>query len=270
MRIDDKRQFIAFQILQSQRGDILLVAIMLVAVSLLSSLTMLRYAQQMQAASKNPRVKSMMMAMEAKVRTELLKPVNYDCPSGRDSCKLGLTIEKVNSLSRALPGARCPNKTGSCGIEISVQSFEKSPITRAVVKVRYQGTELAMNDIKVVQDIPADILQPAGVYQCPDATPKFNGFRPDGTMDCLPLPSRALGNQFVDTISLTDMNAKSYHLPDEARCQPHERVDFVNWKNGGRDFTFTCAERPSPFTVFGFDPLPPPNGDVIYEINPEN
>jgi len=258
----------AVQILNNQRGDILIIALMLVGISLISSLTLLRYSQVMQASSRNPRVKSMMMALEAKVRSELLKPVNYNCPTGRDSCDLSTTIAQITALSRPIPGAVCePGAPPPCGLAVTVESFVKSPLTRATVKVRYTGTDLAIQDTDIVMDIPADILQPTGVYQCPSTSPKFNGFKPDGTMDCVALPPRATANQFVEKITLDNVVTEPINLPDPTNCSTDQFLSQVKWLNGGKDFVFTCTPRTDPFTVFGFNPQPAPGGDLTYVPN---
>jgi len=264
----------AFYLLKNQRGDVLMIALMLVAISLISSLTLLRYAQTMQAGSRNPRVKSMMMALEAKVRSELLKPVNYNCPAGRDSCNLSDTIAQITALSRSIPGAHCPQGTPTCGLDVSVLSFNKAEdigggviATRARVRIRYTGDDLALEDTNVVMDVPADILQPTGVYQCPSTKPKFNGFKADGTIDCIPLPPRAQSNQFVETITLDNVATNTFTLPGPTDCSSDQILSQVKWKDGGKTFSFTCSPRTDPFTVFGFTPQQAPGGDVTYVPN---
>lgn len=277
---------LAISILKNNRGDALITALGLVVVSLIGSAMMLQFSQDVQVNSKKPRIKSMMTSLEAKARSEIMKPTSYtgcvtgDGVGGRTSCTLDQT--KITSLSRAVPGTKCPTSdTPPCGINVSVTSANMSLATgdpsnpivsRIIVKIKYEGTEVSMKDVDVVVDVPADILQANdtnGYYQCPNNKPKFNGFKPDGTINCVALPARAAPGTFVNSISLTNLTITPEPLPSSANCAASEYVNSVNWGNGGTNFSFTCASRLDPYSVFGFTPKVAPGGNIVYTPNPD-
>ncbi|MGZ5278805.1 MAG: type IV pilus modification PilV family protein [Pseudobdellovibrionaceae bacterium] len=265
----------AFRILKSQRGDILVIAMVLFAISVISSLTMLNYSRQMQTGSKRPRIKSMMTALEAKVRSELLKPTTYtNCTgaTGRTSCNFDPL--KITSLSRVMGDVPCPLEKPLCGIEVAVQSFDKALVigadtfTRAVVRVRYEGTDMAMDDIDIVMDVPADILQSTGIYQCPASAPKFDGLGADGRINCSALPPRVAGNLFVNEINVNNLTIDADPLPSPVDCGTTHYVNHVGWGAGGQVLNHTCTPRADPFTVFGFTPTVGPSPRIVYTLNP--
>jgi len=256
-----------FQILKkqihNQRGDALIIALIVATVSLMSSLAIMNYASQVQKVSKNPRLKSMMTALEAKVRSELLRPTSYNCTAGagRSSCQL---IEnKITSLSRNLPEAQCPQGVTNCGIRVSIRNFEvklseaAETVSRATVLIRYEGTDLNMRDLDFVVDVPADILQNVtnGIYQCPQGAPKFNGFYPDGRLNCSALSPIAPGGSFVSAINPNTFETTALPLPEKVDCAPSGGfVGTVDWGRGGTEFSHACAPRSNPFVTFGFAP----------------
>jgi hypothetical protein len=269
----------ARQILRNERGDVLVIALALVAISFLSTLTLLSYAHKAQNYARAPRVKSVMASIESKVRTELLTPGNYpNCTTGRVGCDSGFVtvIGKIQSLTRTIAGAVCPASKPACGILVTVKSFPPiavvagQTVSRAQVNIHYEGSEMALHDIDVTMDVPADIMQSSGVYKCPTSNPKFNGFLPNGAMDCQPLPARLGMNDFVDTIDLEKVVTVKSPLPNTyVKCPTDQFVNYVDWGTGGTVFTSTCAQRADPFTVYGFTPGPAPTGNMVYTPNPD-
>lgn len=259
----------SFQILKqqirNQRGDVMVIALSLTVISMLSSMFMMNYIRQVEAQSKIPRIKSMMTATEAKVRELLLAPTSYiGClsgdsgPTGRASCRLDNA--KVDGLSRMLPYAPCPTNA-PCGIRVSVVSFDPmltlpsgALVSRAIARVRYEGTDMSLHDIDITMDIPADILQDSGIFQCPDTAPKFLGFKSNGQINCVGITGTAGMGQFVDSIDMTSLVTTAFNLPALVSCPTDQYVNYVNWGLGGTAFSSTCTPRPDPFVVFGFTP----------------
>jgi len=267
-------KMMALRFLKNQRGDILMVAMVLCAISIISSLTILSYSRQMHSSSKRPRMKSMMTALEAKVRSELLKPTTYaNCTgaTGRTSCDFLDT--KITSLSRIMGDVPCPATKPACGIEVSVQSFDKAlgpdSLTRAVVRVRYEGTDMALDDIDIVMDIPADILQSTGIYQCPPGMPKFDGISADGRVLCSALPNRVAGNFFINQIDMNTLAIDAKPLPAVVDCGVSQYLNHVEWAGGGVAINHTCTPRGDPFAVFGFTPQEGPAPRLVYTPNPD-
>lgn len=258
----------------------MMLAILVTAVSLISSLMMMNYSRQVQAGSKRPRVKSMMTSIESKVRQALLSPSSYSgCATGfggggRTTCTLN--EGQITSLRAILPDAPCPNGPNTCGIAVIRESFNPSLntpngiVTRAVFRIRYEGTDFPLKDILVTEDVPADILQTGGRYRCPDTAPKFNGFLANGQIDCTALPPRAGVNEFVNTIDMNNLNTTKFPLPSLAQCPGNDInqfVNYVNWGNGGTLFSITCTSRLDPFSTLGFTPSTVAPGDLVYTPN---
>jgi len=274
-------------VIRNQRGDAMIVAIIVAGMSLLSSLMMMNYANQVHKVSRNPRIKSMMTALEAKVRMELLRPTSYNCTgSGRSNC--ALINSKITSLGRNVAGAQCWSVISggrtpilsptNCGFRVTVESFAVSAgLSRATVRIRYEGNEMPMRDTNVIMDIPADIMQSVsnGIYQCPESAPKFLGFHPDGRLNCVSVTgSRALPGQFINAIASNDLTTSKYDLPSRVDCGAGNIVSYVDWGSGGTQFNHHCQGRPDPFSKFGFTPqeATPSNnrdGRVSYTKNPD-
>ena len=260
----------ALRIIHNQRGDAIVLALIVTAMSLISSFVIMNYTRQVQASSKNPRVKSMMTSLEAKVRAELLRPSSYtgcNAATGKATCQL--IQSRITSFSRPIPGAKCAALTPNCGILVSVVNFSVTPaaggpsLARAQVQIAYQGQELALRPIDIVMDIPADILQTVdnrGIYKCPESAPKFNGFLPDGRMDCVAFVDRAPPGSFAGSINPATLAVTQVSLPSSANCPANspsahaQFIDGVNWGSGGTAFSVHCAYRLDPFLTFGFTP----------------
>jgi len=265
------------RLIQNQRGDALIVALMVSAISLLSSLMMMNYSRIVQASSRHPRVKSVMTSLEAKVRMELLTPSTYTCTTaGRDSCVI--TASRITSLSRALPGAKCPSTKPNCGVNVSIQSFATDvssgiTVSRASVLIAYEGLDIPIAPIQVIMDVPADILQATddrGIVQCPRDAPKFNGFLANGQPDCTALPDKAEPGKFVNSIDPSVVKTTDFSLPDPVSCSGNKFISKVNWGLGGTTFSHSCTERADPFSKFGFTPAPGTGGGrLVYTRNPD-
>jgi hypothetical protein len=265
----------AFQHLQNQRGDALVIAMVMVGLCMVSSLVMMSYGRQMESGSKRPRIKSMMSSVEAKVRSVLLTPGSYlncvssDTAGGRNSCDLN--VNAVTSLTRVIKDAPCPPVKPSCGILVELLSFQKSVmagaqlVSRAQVKISYEGIDYPFKPIEVVVDVPADILQTSGVYKCPPTKPQFNGFNADGTMNCEAMSPRLSANQFVVSVDKNGLTTTAGTLPSaDITCAATEYFDDIKWTGGGTNIYSHCTPRMDPFSTFGFTPKVAPAGDVVY------
>jgi hypothetical protein len=268
------RKFI-LERLRNQRGDALVVAMVMIATCMVSSLMMMTYGEQIEAGSKRPRIKSMMSSVEAKVRAVLLTPSSYlnctssDTVSVRNTCDLN--VNAVTSLSRVIKDVKCPPTKPSCGILVKLVSFQKSldvsgqRVSRADVQITYEGIDYPLKAIDVVMDVPADILQSSGVYQCPTTKPQFNGFNADGTMNCQAMSPRLGANEFVVSVDKNGLTTTKGTLPAaDLACGTNEYFDDVKWTDGGMNIYSHCAPRLDPFTTFGFTPKVAPAGDVSY------
>jgi hypothetical protein len=266
----------SFKHLGNQRGDAFVVAMVIVGISVVSSLLMMTYSMQIISGSKSPRMKSMMTSMEAKVRAVLLTPATYTkcgCPTVAKRSNFNLKVNEVTQLSRVIPGVQCPSSKPACGISVAMlKPFNPSLIvsggqlvSRAEVRISYEGTDFPLKPIDVVVDVPADILQLSGIYQCPAAKPKFNGFLPDGSINCEALPSKLGPNQFMVSVDPAGLGTTPGTFPSaDLSCSPDQFFDSVKWTDGGNSIYSHCAPRGNPFDVFGFAPKPFPSGDVVF------
>lgn len=264
------------KILNNQRGDAFVVAMVTVGVSLVSSLLMMNYSLQIESGSKRPKIKSMMSSIEGKVRSVLLSPTSYaNCSSSetvsvRDSCQLKTNL--VTDLTLVIPEAKCPAKKPSCGILVQLKApFQNNLVisgqtyTRAQVNIAYEGTDLALKSLDVVVDVPADILQSSGVYKCPPAKPKFKGFNPNGSMNCEALSAQLGVNKYVIGVDPNGLATTAGSLPtSDLSCSSGQFFQSVQWVNGGSSISTTCANRRDPFALFGFTPKNGTGGDVTY------
>lgn len=279
----------AYKTINNQRGDILVIAMALAVMSLISCLVILNYTRQVETGSKRPRIKSMMTSLEAKVRAALLSPTSYmgcqtgestNTAAGRGTCSLN--VSKITALTQILPDAPCKAGQQFCGIRVSSTSISPTgldlitlpppsteTVSRATIKIHYEGEDFSLADIDVVMDIPADILQSTGIYSCPEPKPIFKGFDTQGRMICDPLPARFGPNQFVNSIDPNTMTTTPFSLPPPVNCGNSNVISNLQWGNGGTNLSTGCSPRVNPFTLFGFTPKPTTSGgDVVYTVNP--
>lgn len=259
--------------IRNQRGDALIIAMVIIVISLISSMAIINYARQAQSNSRNPRVKSIMTAVEAKVRNTLLRPSSYNgCVGGRGTCTLDHS--KLTALSRPVPGAQCPPQTPNCGVSVSVTSFVVTAnpstgqtVSRATVVIHYEGLEASLKDIAVIMDVPADILQSTGadgIFQCPVNAPQFIGFNSDGTLNCHGFAlERAQPGQFLSSVDLTTLSLTHANLPTNKSCPATQYISHVDWTLGGTAVNITCSPRVEPYGTFGYTPAP------TYTPNPD-
>lgn len=263
--------------IRNERGDALALAMLMLTISIIASLVMIEITRQVEVNSKRPRAKSMMAATEAKVREALLSPISYSgCgAAGRAACNP--ISSTFTSLSRPIKGTSCPATKPSCGIDVSIQSWTPSlvlpgppavTVSRAIVRIRYEGTEFSLKDINVQMDIPTDVLQQANIFMCPNTlAPKFIGFNADGTLNCAPLPPDAGIGQYIKDVNLANLTTTPVSLPTivpASQCAASGKVvGHVDWGDGGNAFNFTCVNRSEPYTEFGFVP----GADATYVTN---
>ncbi len=272
--------------LRNQRGDILIVALSMIVLSLLSSLVIINYTRQVETNSRVPRIKSMMTSLEGKVRSALLSPTSYtgcssdDVRGGRSTCSLD--VAKIQAMSLNFSDTYCPSNRSTCGIGVTVlggalvatTNVAGETVSRVSAKIKYELSDLNLADIDIVMDVPADILQQTGIYACPAARPKFDGFTADGKPICNALPTRiAEPGRFVSSIDTNNISfstsSNTTLLPSSAACASNGQfINTIQWGDGGTNFSFTCANRLDPFTTFGFTPNLPPDGDLVYVTNP--
>src|SRR5262249_42466815 len=155
------------------------------------------------------------------VRAALLDPSSYSgCVSqfggaGRSLCRL--IDPSVLSLSRVIPGVPCPKTKPNCGVLVTKDSFDAAltlasgqGVSRAGIRIHYEGTDFPLNDLVVTEDIPADILQSNGIYRCPQTAPRFKGFNPTtGEIDCEQIPAATPSGQAQVTQFMTTLDNNS-------------------------------------------------------------
>lgn len=267
-----------FRMIKNERGDALIFAMMMVAICLISSLLMMSYSINIESGSKRPRIKSMMSSVEAKVRAALLTPGNYQgCVSSDVAASRGgactLKTAAITGLSVKIPDIKCASGVPSCGISVTIETpftmqtlASGQVVTRGQARINYEGVDFPMRYIEVDMDIPADILQSTGMNRCPTSKPKFNGFLPDGRMNCIALDPKLLANEFVFSVDPNGLGTTKGVLPStDFSCQPDQYFDRVRWVDGGNSIDAHCASRTDPFAAFGFNPkLKTSGGDVIY------
>lgn len=259
--------------LGNERGDILVLSIMIAVVCGMASSIMAYQITQISANGKRARIKSMMAATEAKVRATLLSPVTYggtcrstDVVGNRQLATCDLPVGAISALSMGnIPGVvRCRPAAAVCGIQVTRVSWDFAT-SRAVVQIEYTGDDFNLQPILVDMVVPVDILQQQGIYECPPSKPQFLGLLANGQLNCVALPPRAPAGKFANRVDLEQMTVEVRDLPGLKSCPAGQIVKTVKWKDGGTGFDYTCADRPNAFDEFGFLPRDPSTGlgDVV-------
>jgi hypothetical protein len=263
------------KVLRSQSGQTLVVSIVLVAAGVITTLLMIDNSGLTKKQTRGPRIRSGMANMETKLRSLMLQPTTYVCPTpGQiDNCTIVDYPAKVRSLDHIVPGALC-EPPAVCAPILGIvlvsqtdplQPAQWNPATRTLTgQIRYTGTDLNLRPRNVTIIIPADVLNP--VVQCPPATPLFQGFRSDGFRECTSVPptnGACAPGEFISNINTETYAITCTPLPAPVTCAANEYITGMSWPGNASPVALTCVPRVNPLTNGEYPPAvsygtPPP------------
>lgn len=235
--------------LNNSKGQGLLAAIMVGAGVASIGGFILVQSQQTEMGLRAPRVRSAMIGKEAQLRLLMNQSSSFSCPTGVHSCTLSPVVQGLLAIEEIIPGARCPTGTSTCGIRVQNPALVGTHFTATI---DYAGQEISVMEVGVNIDIPLEALQ-AAQYECNSATPRFVGYKPDGTLNCQALPANCGSGEFIVKIDPQTLALTCGRLEDEVGCKSGYYMSSFRWT--GKNSYIECLPRLDPFAYFSFAPI---------------
>ena len=258
------------EFMRNSRGNALLNAIVIAGIVAAISGVIMTQTKTTDESSRAPRIRAAMSVMQAKVQALANQYTSYTCgvpnkTTGITTCdfKSGL----LNGLQQIITGAKCAGG-GQCGVIVTAippggKYFDPVSVTFSA-QISYQGTEVAIAPIQLQYKIPTEVLAQQQGYLCPDLNPIFQGYRPDGSMNCQPLPvncnlpaGATLNKQGTFIVSVVDgtLVPNCNNLGALISCPANQYLSNYSWS--GTAFGSACAPRTDPFAAENFTPGSP-------------
>lgn len=248
-----------FQIKESMinsRGSALVNAIVVAAVVATISGIIMTQTITTDRSSRAPRIRSSMAVMQGRVQALASQFTSYNCPIQNNigSCTANQNI--YQTLQDNITGAKCPG-SGSCGVHVTGVTFDPSQMLFEA-NIVYDGTEVSIAPIKIQYRIPTEVLAQQASFLCPNVTPIFKGYNPDGSINCVGFPGcsggLSLNNQgtFISSLNVATLTPSCNVLGSTLACANTEYMSNYSWIGTG--FTKNCAPRLDPFSAMAYTP----------------
>jgi hypothetical protein len=230
-----------------QQGQAILNAIITSGVLGVISVVMLQQVEQSNKELYLPRIKAAQSIAESRVKTLLLSPSSFvDCGTARGNCRLREDLFTGTELGDFV---------------FDQASLNFNPSTRLFTgQLNYTGTNLQVSvaSSTVQFEVPSEILV-ASQFICPDHTPIFRRFGPNGSPVCDAFPSGSLTcptGQYVVRIDPNTLQVTCRSFSGMLSCPITQVISQVNWSGSDQNsgFQVQCQNRADVFEFSNFDP----------------
>ncbi|MEO5668068.1 MAG: hypothetical protein ABIR96_08415, partial [Bdellovibrionota bacterium] len=177
------------------------------------------------------KVKSVMMATEASLRSKLARSDSFTCTTTGCTIAIPLSMMQRGSVNfNPVLGTECPaGMPSGCGVEIRSQPAVGG---RMKIVLHYEAKTPKVSDWDFMVDIPA---HGDNEPQCPPsgntAAVVFGGIDADGKAICRSLDAECPAGSFVDHYDPNTLHSHCTSLPSTLVVCPNDKfIDRVKWK----------------------------------------
>lgn len=255
--------------LKSEAGNILVVSLVLLFIAAASSSVIYTQSAVTAKASQTPRLRATVAAIEAKIRSAALSPASYvNC----DSLDPAAECMFLGDLPSSDPRAAILNKMQIANRDKVAPSdpdfiYEIRPknlryydaATQSFkAEVVYNGKQANLKPTSIELNVPIEILQSIE-FDCPAATPLFQGFNAAGKAICVAIPNTVCPDgQYIEQLTPGSIVPVCKNIPNVnyaggAACTVNEFINDFSWSLGNQ-INASCGTRPNPFTALNFTP----------------